>query len=62
LDAQFIAVYNKITAVLIGLAQSTVSSNMSWYVFLFICAPVGVHLNNHGELVTVVPNNNKCHY
>jgi len=38
LDAQFIVVSNKITAVLIDLTQSAVSSDISWYVFLFICA------------------------
>ena len=40
LDAQFIVVSNKITAVLIDLTQSAVSSNISLYVFLFICVPL----------------------
>lgn len=31
---------NKITTVLIDLTQSAVSSDTSWYVFLFICAPL----------------------
>jgi hypothetical protein len=70
LDVQFIAVNNKITTALIGLAESTLSSNVLWHVFLFVCAQLGDTFEQGGGtfeqlflvIINAIINTNRTKY